>query len=394
MKEKEENVILLKERIRAGFQQYFGVKRRIQFEEVLGLCLHPIMKAKEYRRISQYMKCFSNSDIKNLGIWKSNSRRLLLQSNNTSHYNVIEEFWKTDLKLLKQCDIQTDGPIVVCAVKNDLTRIREFMKHYRKLGVEKFIMIDNGSCDGTEEFLAEQDDVLLYKTEEKYNSRKKTAWVNLAIAINGIEQWYLIVDSDEFFAYPEMEKISITDYAKALKDKGMLQVKTFMLDMYPEGRLCDESKDPENFMQDYCYFDADNDEYYWLSKVSGEAGGGSHERVFGFKDFMRTKITMIYYKSGRFVTGSHHMFPLETDIQAPIGGVVKHYKFLPDEGAKIDKIIAEGNYAHGSYAYKQYKNVLKRDGGVSAFYDGSVKWDDKDAFDSLGFVQDLFRMKE
>lgn len=380
-------------KIMGKLQQWFGVKMMCRVKFVGGILLHPIAKIKEIKKINKLINMAYRASIKNMDTWKAISRKLIWTTNDVSIYDMLEIFWQTELKLIKNCDIQTDGPIVVCAVKDDLTRIREFMKHYRKLGVEKFIMIDNGSCDGTEEFLAEQDDVLLYKTEEKYNSRKKTAWVNLAIAINGIEQWYLIVDSDEFFAYPEMEKISITDYAKDLKDKGMLQVKTFMLDMYPEGRLCDESKDSEHFIEDYCYFDKDSD-FYWYVQESGIAGGGLHARLFGLDKDPRTKISMIYYGKKRLVVGSHHMFPLEEDIETPIGGVVKHYKFLPNDGSKIDKIVSDGNYANGSRMYKKYQNVLKNDGGVSAFYDGSVKWDDKDAFDSLGFVQDLFRMKE
>lgn len=369
-------------------QKRFGIQMVQRLIFVRGILRHPFSKIKEWNVIRKKIDESEYVDIKELKIWINNSRNLVLSSNNRFHYDMIESFWGAELKLVKKCNKNSVSPIVVCAVKDDLVRIVEFINYYRKLGVEKFIMIDNDSSDGTNEFLADQNDVLLYKVSEKYNSRRKTAWINRAIAMNGGEHWYIIVDSDEFFAFPEMDKVSLADYAKMLRNKNVFQVKTFMLDMYPKGKLCDESIKSESFIEDYCYFDADND-YYWFEKETGTAGGGMHARLFGLDSDLRTKISMIYYERGRFVVGSHHMFPLKDDIESEIGGVVKHYKFLPNDRKKIDKIVIDQNYANGSRMYKQYQNILSKSGGIKAFYSGSEKWDDSEAFEKLYFVNDL-----
>lgn len=76
--------------------------------------------------------------------------------------------------------------------------------HYRKLGIKKFIMIDNASSDGTMKFLMKQRDAEVYRVNEKFQSSVKEGWINQIFALYGFHRWYLIVDADELITWPQL----------------------------------------------------------------------------------------------------------------------------------------------------------------------------------------------
>ena len=62
---------------------------------------------------------------------------------------------------------RTDGlrpePILLfVTVRNERVRLPYFLEYYRKLGVDHFVVIDNGSDDGSREYLAAQPDLSLW----------------------------------------------------------------------------------------------------------------------------------------------------------------------------------------------------------------------------------------
>ena len=44
-------------------------------------------------------------------------------------------------------------------VRNEIVRLPYFLDYYRRLGAGHFLVVDNGSDDGTHEYLADQPDV-------------------------------------------------------------------------------------------------------------------------------------------------------------------------------------------------------------------------------------------
>ena len=87
------------------------------------------------------------------------------------------------------------------SLPDDIYKIKVFMEHYRQLGVEAFIFLDNNSGDGTKEFLCQQEDVILYTSDQQYSSARRVAWINRLLAIYGQDRWCLVVDSDELVTY-------------------------------------------------------------------------------------------------------------------------------------------------------------------------------------------------
>lgn len=53
------------------------------------------------------------------------------------------------------------GVIAFAVLRNENLRLPAFFRHYEKLGVAGYVIVDNSSTDGMREYLASRDDVLL-----------------------------------------------------------------------------------------------------------------------------------------------------------------------------------------------------------------------------------------
>jgi len=54
-----------------------------------------------------------------------------------------------------------------------------FLSYYRKIGVDKFFIIDNDSDDGTADYLSNQKDVHLFWTDVEFNKAGQgMKWIN------------------------------------------------------------------------------------------------------------------------------------------------------------------------------------------------------------------------
>jgi len=63
-------------------------------------------------------------------------------------------------------------------IRNEFDRLDAFLEHYRSLGVRHFLVVDNGSEDGSAEFLQTQPDVSLWVTHASYRqSRFGVDWL-------------------------------------------------------------------------------------------------------------------------------------------------------------------------------------------------------------------------
>ena len=91
-------------------------------------------------------------------------------------------------------------------VRNEATHLPEFLRHHRKLGVRRFVFIDNLSSDGSDAYLREQPDVILYRSHDSFQlSSSGMRWINTLVERHGAGGWCLYVDADEMFVYPGWE---------------------------------------------------------------------------------------------------------------------------------------------------------------------------------------------
>ena len=109
---------------------------------------------------------------------------------------------------------------------------------YRSQGVDRFFVVDNGSDDGSRDYLLGRPDTHLYLTTDSYAVfGGGLSWLNHLLDRHGIGAWCLTVDVDEVLAYPHAEFLGLKQLTAHLDRHGAQGLFTFMLDMYAEGNV-------------------------------------------------------------------------------------------------------------------------------------------------------------
>lgn len=329
--------------------------------------------------------------------WHRRFKRLLLTTNSPRAMTLIESFYSDRLDPEKLCgpvSAPADGldpavPIALFAVKNDLVRVKKLLPYYRSIGVARFAAIDNGSTDGTLEFLLGEPDTDVFRTRAAFGSVQKAGWLDRLAAFYGTERWYLWLDADEFFDYPGREKHSLKDLTETLEKKGERKLRSFMLDMYPGGALLDPARTNESFLADCVFFDPDSGDYSFCPETS-MLSGGMRRRAFGIENGTLSKITLLHFGGDRILTGAHTVFPQSEDYSGAFSGVLRHYKFLPGDLEKYRRIADAGTYANGSAEYKLYLAAFTKDPELKVKTEESHRFDSSADLAAFPFIRNLF----
>ena len=141
------------------------------------------------------------------------------------------------MKRLDSNDIScNDSDIILfCCIRNELLRLPYFIKYHRKLGVDRFIFVDNASSDGSVDYLLSLNNVHVFYTDQSYaDSRCGVDWLNELLNRYGTDHWVLTLDADELFVYPKCESINLHHLSRYLEAEKSQAVLTFMLDMYSD----------------------------------------------------------------------------------------------------------------------------------------------------------------
>ena len=122
----------------------------------------------------------------------------------------------------------------IVPVRNEAAKLPSFFAHHRAIGVEHFVVIDNGSTDGTVDFLLDQRDTTLITTTDDFiPAGSGTRWVNHVLDQMPRLQWVLVLDADELFVYNGYESKTVSELCCELDEEGAEVVASFMLDMHP-----------------------------------------------------------------------------------------------------------------------------------------------------------------
>lgn len=269
--------------------------------------------------------------------------------------------------------IRSSDVLVFSTLRNERKRLPYFLKYYRAMRVAHFLMVDNGSDDGSAEYLQSQPDVSLWRTTSSYKaSRFGVDWLNWLAARYGHGHWTLTVDVDEFFIYPFCDTRPIQALTDWLDTSGARAFGAMLLDMYPKGPLSAqpyaEGQDPFEIA---AWFDSGN---YAISKNPTFGNlwiqGGPRARMF-FADNPRqapalNKIPLVRWdRRYAYVSSTHTLLPRGLNLVydetggEKASGCLLHAKFLDTLSRKAAEELQRGQHYADGREYRAYARQLK-----------------------------------
>jgi hypothetical protein len=292
----------------------------------------------------------------------------------------IDSYKKKKVKLVKSAKISASesGPILLCVIKNDFVKVKAQLEYHRRIGIKRFAYIDNMSTDGVFEWLESQDDVSLFRTDEKFNDLVKESWKRQATDNLGYEKWYLIVDPDEFFIYPGIEHIPLNEYIRFLEKQKITAAPALMTDMYTKEALFNSVSG--DFMKDYRFFDTNTYRIRILYR-SQFMDNGPRRRLFADHNTLvqpaLTKYALVKLSKSMILT-THKNYPNKLNFQTNgAAAFLLHYKFLPSEKSKYEEFAKPGGInSLASEDYKQMAKVFNENPNISFYFEGSQKLND------------------
>ncbi|MCC7319974.1 MAG: glycosyltransferase family 2 protein [Rubellimicrobium sp.] len=281
--------------------------------------------------------------------------------------------------------IRRSDILVFSTFRNENARLPWFLKYYRELGVDHFLMVDNGSDDGGREYLAEQEDVSLWTTAESYRrARFGVDWLNALQRRYGHRHWCLVVDPDELFIYPFCDTRPLRALTDWLDASSIRSFSAMLLDMYPKGPIgavpYERGTDPleiANWFDSGNYTIRPNHRYgnLWIQ-------GGPRMRAFFADNPARApalnKIPLVkWHRSYAYVSSTHMLLPRGLNAVhdewggEKASGLLLHTKFLDTFGAKAEEELGRRQHYAGSHEYRAYA------AGMSESPDLWCKWSEK-----------------
>ncbi|MBL8771754.1 MAG: glycosyltransferase family 2 protein [Phenylobacterium sp.] len=261
------------------------------------------------------------------------------------------------------------GEIRAClVVRNEMLRLQSVLDHHRALGVDRFLVIDDGSTDGTRAFVAAQPDAHLLTGEGRFAARR-LGWVNAVLDAYCDGHWTLTVDADEQFVFPAFDRVGLRQLCRFLDGQGAEGLLALMLDMFGGGDVREAVHTPGDPLVETCpWFDPGP---YHAVRAGPfphvQFHGGPRARLFDFTAYqprppVLSKVPLVKWRRGRrYLMATHAITPLSLP---PMLAALLHFKFLSDFPERVAVAIDEGQHYGGSREYRAYRDGLGADGGL------------------------------
>jgi hypothetical protein len=175
--------------------------------------------------------------------------------------------------------------LLVAQTHNESLCTPFFFDYYRKLGVDRFLIVDNDSTGAFIDFARQRDDCCVWRIRSKSRrARHESWWRNNLLMRFGVGHLCLLVNTNEFLVYPYMATRSVRALGQFLKDDHRECAHALLVDAYsekaPAETICRHGDNPFEIC---AYFDRDG-----YTQRSGPLNttliqGGPHMRVH-FRD--------------------------------------------------------------------------------------------------------------
>ena len=308
------------------------------------------------------------------------------------------------MKLIKNFNkpSDTDSIIVICVIRDEELLIPAFLNHYRKLSATHFIFIDNGSEDGSLDYLnakAAEFNIQIWQTKEGYaENMYGVAWVNKILSLQCKNKWCLVVDIDELVLLKN--KQTMQDIRDLMIDSGSNILQTCLIDFYPKSFSENSYKQHDDpFIHSPCFDKFSNDSIFTQRALDGSKGikGGLRHRMLNTDSkptndsVCLTKKSFFkydFFNSHHLEVGMHWILPNEFKDWDSYDNwtesnkflkffknivIIAHFKFIkPNIKSFFQQRIDRNQDWNNSSEYKQYANSLSDSfykEGISLFYE-------------------------
>ena len=301
----------------------------------------------------------------------------------------------TDRKLLSGIKILTGekdpkGIVLFSIMRNERFFIEAFLKHYRELGVDHFLILDDGSDDGTREILTEQRDVTVLVSEFAYGEvyrrvslpllhfQQMRAGIRLKALLPSAmlqDQWCVYADADEYSILPP-DIHSLQQLVSKLDRLSCRVVLGVVVEFYPQTYSdmkldVEEAKTFGELLNMAPYFDSakllDVNAQGDIERLRPSASGrlfrqygvplGSTSGTKKHRGSATHKLPLI--KPGhrvKLLSGHKASVSASPDLAL----TVAHFKFTPDVLRRTNLALNTQAWSGGSQKYSKYELLFKK----------------------------------
>lgn len=269
-------------------------------------------------------------------------------------------------------------------MRNEAQRLPGFLQHYRKLGVDRFLIVVHDSTDETVALLRDQPDVSVWISTASYrDSRFGMDWLGWLLSRHGHGHWCLTVDADEMLIYPNWPDHDLHALGARLDAQDQPAMGALMLDLYPKGPLDQHPADPTPPTMGLDWFDpGPYRAQVQYPKWNRWVQGGTRERAF-FSATPRkaptlNKLPLVKWnRRYAYIVSTHSMLPraLNRAYDGPgdprLSGVLLHTKFMPGIAHRSAEEKRRREHFTHAGEFDDYYDALTR--APDLWYDGAVR---------------------
>lgn len=271
------------------------------------------------------------------------------------------------------------GLAVFAVIRDEMFFLPAFLAYHRRLGVRQFLLLDDGSSDGSAAYIASQHDCVLLRSSLTY--AEPVLSVDLAgrrmerracfffkqyipeLWLN--HRFVLALDADEFLLLPP-ELPDADALLAALKQHRIHTVGAALVEFFPS-RLVDleQEEKPEDLpdlLATAPYYDhAPLTRFRWRGGLAGIRPSAS-TRIFRSAEMKQPYVTTpfkvpLYLHHNNWIVGSHRT---RRNPDRRILLTLAHFKFTHDLYRRTEMAIALGSHSQGSRKYACYAELFER----------------------------------
>jgi len=277
-------------------------------------------------------------------------------------------------------------------VRNESLRLPFVLRYHFDLGVKRAFIVDNGSTDETVDLLLADPRIHVFSSPQPF-SGNKVAWLELLLRRYGRNHWDLVLDADELFVYPEIDRLKLPDLARRMEEEGAEALHCLFLEMFSRGPIGQVNyRAGEDLRAAAPWFDAEGYSRIPYRRVfHGDAPefiymGGTRARMFN-EEFGCSKYPFFKYRPGQFLRLGLHT--IEGAKPSKAQGAVLHFKYLQDFKEKAFREAERGVYWNASAEYKAYAERFRQEGDFSLWHPGAKRYEGWRQLAELGLMRDF-----